>query len=1196
MFRYGKETNFPFPIYWQTRGVPNGSVEKQQGGNEMINLRLGILTMACAVLLLGQLDRGTISGLVKDPSAAVVPATKVTATHSETNTVYSSTSTESGNYTLAGLPAGKYQLTAEAPGFKRTVFPSVTVTAGSTINIDLKLEVGGVAESVEVVERVTAIDVSTARVATNVTSKLVENLPLVVAGKIRSVFDLAVLAPETKTGSGFRIGGGQGASYDMLMDGSSVSTASSNYQNERAPLDAVSVDSISEFSVEYTGMKAEFGRAMGVISFVTKSGTNSLHGSAYEFFRNNALDARGFFAATTPVLKQNNFGGTLGGPVIIPKLYNGKDKTFFFVNYEGFRSRAGSDPRYMTVPLEEMYQGDFTGWVTQAGAQIPIYDPATTQPNPNGTGSIRTPFPGNKIPASRFSQVAKNYLSIRPPEMTPNVPGSGPRNNYFRSDGGQTNPWNKYSVKIDHNLSSADRLSFLWLDNKWETLDLAQGPPGLPCPFCGLNNWLRKNRAGRFSWSRTFSPRVLNSFRFSYNRDMGDVITSTAVDPDANWGAKMGIKNDDPTLDRGLPPITFTDYTGWSAAAFGFDRGRDLHMAEDVTMTSGAHTFKTGFFYQGDRWDGGGQHRNNGAFGFSQLATSIPGDQSRNTGNAFASFLLGYVDSAGLETRRNVIQKWSYLGGYFQDDWRVSSKLTLNLGIRYEYTIPVRGGAEIVGDSNEADGFSNFSPTARNPAAGGIAGGMVFTGEGAGRLGTNEPFPGYKWAFSPRVGIAYQARPGTVVRLNGGRSFAALKTTGGSTHYDGFIGNYSWSSTDQNIANFPTMLDDGLPYWPPPPFLRADVSNNQATVDWWMDTAGRPSEYWTYGMDIQQQLPGNSVFTLGYTGTKGTYLNSGIINLNQISPSYLTAPGFGPNVLRSPLSTPAGAATGVPRPYPTFNGTVQQALQLFPQFRQINGNNGGEKVGNSTYHAMTLKFDKRYSSGLTILGSYVFSKMFTDAETASVGGELSMDTYNRTLEKALSANDQTHMFRTSFNYEFPLGKGKSVDLGGFGNAVLGGWSMSGFLDYSSGYPMNVSPGLTPPLYPGSGANRATIDSYDNWRAPVSGEKFDPFKDVWWNKSAFQQRPQAVLETTLGNATRRNPKARQPWMLNENLSLAKSFPFGEQLRVDLRGEFFNLFNRVRWGDPDGAWTSGNFGVIRSQANSPRQLQIGLKVIF
>jgi hypothetical protein len=745
-------------------------------------------------------------------------------------------------------------------------------------------------------------------------------------------------------------------------------------------------------------------------------------------------------------------------------------------------------------------------------------------------------------------------------------------------------------------LSSADRLSFLWLDNKWETLDLAQGPPGLPCPFCGLNNWMRKNRAGRLSWTRTFSPRVLNSFRFSYNRDMGDVITSTAVDPNAKWGERMGIKNDDPTLDRGLPPITFTEYTGWSAAAYGFDRGRDLHAAEDLTVIYGGHTFKTGFFFQGDRWDGGGQHRNNGAFGFTQLATAIPGDQSRNTGNAFASFLLGYVDNAGLETRRNVVQKWRYLGGYFQDDWRVNSKLTLNLGMRYEYTFPIRGGAEIVGDSPEADGFSNFSPTAANPAAGGIPGAMVFSGEGSGRLGTKDPFPGYKWAFSPRLGIAYQMRPGTVVRLNGGRSFAALKTTGGSTHYDGFIGNYNWSSADQNINDFPTMLDNGLPFWAPPPFLRPDVSNGQATVDWWMPGAGRPSEYWTYGMDIQHQLPGNTVFTIGYTGTKGTYLNSGTININQVSPFYLTAPGFGPNVLRTRLNTPAGAATGVPRPYPTFDGTVQQALQAFPQFRQISGSNGGEKVGNSTYHAMTLKLDKRYSSGLTLLGSYVLSKMFSNAETANIGGELAMDTYNRGLEKALSANDQTHMFRTSFNYELPVGNGKALNLGRAGNAVFGGWSASGFMEYASGYPMSVSPGINPPIYPGSGANRVTIDSYDNWRAPVSGEKFDPFKDVWWSKSAFQQRPQTVLETTLGNATRRNPKERQPWVLNENLSVAKMIPAGEQVRIDFRAEFFNLFNRVRWGAPDGTWTSANFGLVRSQANDARQLQLGLKVLF
>jgi hypothetical protein len=639
-----------------------------------------------------------------------------------------------------------------------------------------------------------------------------------------------------------------------------------------------------------------------------------------------------------------------------------------------------------------------------------------------------------------------------------------------------------------------------------------------------------------------------------------------------------------------------TEYTGWSAAAYGFDRGRDLHISEDLTVIRGAHTFKGGFFFQGDRWDGGGQHRNNGSFDFTQLATAIPGDQSRNTGNAFASFLLGYVNSTGLETKRNVIQKWKYLGGYFQDDWRVSPKLTLNLGLRYEYTFPVRGGAEIVGDSREPDGFSNFDPNVPNPGASGLPGAMVFSGTGPGRTGSSDPFPGWKWSFSPRVGVAYQLRPGTVLRLNGGRSFAAVKTTGGSTHYVGFIGNYSWSSADNNINDFPMMLDDGLPNWPPPPFLQPDVANGQSSVDYWTETTGRPSEYWTYGLDIQQELLSNTVFTLGYTGTKGVHLASGMIALNQLDPRYLTAPGFGPTVLRSRLSSPAGQATGVPLPYAGFDGTVQQALQAFPQFRRINTTNGGEKIGNSTYHAMTLKLDKRYSSGLTLLGSYVVSKIFADSETANTGAQGAIDTYNRRLEKALSSTDQTHMVRASFSYELPVGRGKALGLAGPADFVLGGWSVAGFLEYASGFPLDVSPGYNPPIYSSGGNNRVTIDSYDNWRAPVSGEKFDPFQDVWWSKSAFQQRPTEVLDVTLGNATRRNPRARSPWILNENVSVTKQFRATERLNVDFRAEFFNLFNRVRWGDPNSTWTSANFGQIRSQANDPRQLQFGLKIHF
>jgi outer membrane receptor protein involved in Fe transport len=306
---------------------------------------------------------------------------------------------------------------------------------------------------------------------------------------------------------------------------------------------------------------------------------------------------------------------------------------------------------------------------------------------------------------------------------------------------------------------------------------------------------------------------IVNSLRVSYNRDLGDLMTSTAVDPNANWGERLGIRNSDPTLDRGVPGIQMTEYTQWSAWGFGFDRGRNLHIADDLTAVRGAHTLKGGFFFQGDRWDGGGQHANNGRFAFTQLATAIPGDQSRNTGNAFASFLLGYVSGAGLETKRNVIQKWRHIGGYFQDDWRVSSRLTLNLGLRYEYTLPVTGGAEIVfGD--EPPGFSNFDALTPNPGAGGLPGAMVFTGKAPGRTGRETPFDGWKKAFSPRIGVAYQARRGTVLRLNAGRSFAAVKVTGGSAHFDGFIGNFTWNSADLDILDFPTMLDSGLPSWP----------------------------------------------------------------------------------------------------------------------------------------------------------------------------------------------------------------------------------------------------------------------------------------------------------------------------------------------------------------------------------------------
>ena len=794
-----------------------------------------------ASFAVSQLDRGQIIGSISDPSGAIVPGARITATQKATGIVFSASATATGAYTLAALPVGIYDLQVEATGFKRVQQTGLEVNAGSSVRVDIALDLGSTGESVQVHAEVVHLETDSARSATNITNKLVQDLPLVVGGRVRSVFDLAILAPETRTGNRFRIGGGQGAAFDMLMDGTSVSAASNNYQTERAPLSAVSVDAISEFSVESVGMKAEFGRAMGILNFVTKSGTNDVHGNLYEFLRNDALDARGFFAASRPILRQHNFGGTLGGPVYIPKVYDGRNRTFFFFSYEGFRSRTGSQPTYMTIPLPEMYQGDFRNWTNAAGAVIPIYDPATTRRNEDGSVT-RELFPNNQIPPSRFSQVARNFIGFVPAEMTPNV--AGPRNNYMRQSGSMTYPWNKFSVKADHQLSTNDHFSFLLLRGKWQDLAVNDDAPGMPYPFNDRQTWNRENSSTRLTWNRTITPTILNSFRFSYMWEKGDVTIVTALDPNAEWGKKLGIKNDAPE-DRGVPRIGFTEYTAWSGLGFGFDRGRNMHFADDISIQRGNHTFKGGFFLQYDQWDGGGQHRNNGSFDFSNLATGRPGDQTLNSGNAFASFLLGYAGGVGLETRRNVIQKWKYWGGYFQDDWRISPKLTLNLGLRYEYTRPVRGGAEV---PSQDPGFSNFSPSTPNPGAGGLLGATVFSGVGEGRTGSASPFKGWPWAVSPRFGLAWQARPGTVVRLHAGRSFAAVKTTGGSTNYDGFIGNFSWASSDLQIFDFPTMLDAGIPQWNQPPFLRPEVANGQAALDYWqVDAAGRPSEYWTLG-------------------------------------------------------------------------------------------------------------------------------------------------------------------------------------------------------------------------------------------------------------------------------------------------------------------------------------------------------------
>jgi hypothetical protein len=1172
-----------------------------------------VLFLACTPVVLAQLNRATLTGFVADPSGAAVANARIVAVQKETNLSSNTVTTEAGLFTLPALDIGTYRVTAEAPGFKRSVRDDLVLNAGATVRLEFALEIGSISESVEVRAQSSAIEVDSTRVATSLTTKLVEDLPLVVAGQIRNVFNLAIIAPEVKTGNGYRIGGGQGSGWEMTMDGTSLTSASTQYQTERAPISSVPVDAIAEFNVESSGMKAEYGRSMGVISFATKAGSNELHGNAFEFLRNNVFDARNFFANRAPILKQHDFGFTVGGPVVLPKIYNGRNKTFFFASYEGFRNRSGNSPSYSTIPLPEMYQGDFHNYIRndQFGRpfMMQLYDPATTTLQADGKTYTRTPFAGNLIPQSRFSTVAKNYIALRPAELVPNVPGSGINQNFYRAAGSTIQPWNKYSVRFDHQIGAKHRTSFLWMDGTRNDDFGPDGPPGLPVPFNGGQIWYRKNRSGRATWDYTISPRVLNSFRFTMQREAGGGYTINSKDPNAGWGAKIGIKNA-PGPDRALTPVTFSGYTGWSSAFWGYDRGKDLNITDDITFTVGRHTFKGGFFYAHNQWWGGGQHRPNGSFDFNATATSIPGDGSGNTGNGFASFLLGQAYQWGLETPRAVIQIWQYVGGFFQDDWRVNNKLTVNMGLRWEYTTPVTGGAvldvanwEDFGSYGEPAGFMNFDPSVPNPKLGGILGATTYTGDCSECTGQTSPFVGYKKAWSPRLGLAYQVRPGTVIRAYGGISYGAVKTTGGSTHFQGLILNSTFNNSGLPPFTY-FNIDNGLPPWTKPPFRGPTTDLGGTTYFWQKHDSGRPSEFYTWNLDIQHQMPGNMVASAGYTGTKGAHLASAILNINQMDPRYFTQ--YGRDLLVASVTSPAAVAAGIKVPYAGFTGSVAQALKPFPGWTDVATSGGqpssiGERAGSSSYHALILKLDKRYSSGLTLLSSYVFSKMFSNADTTAVPGRNVMDHYNRGLEKALSFDDQTHVFREAFSYDLPFGSGRRWMQDGLASHIFGGWGIAGFLEYASGTPMNVNPGIT--SVPGGAGNRVLITSYDNWRAPVSGSKFDPFKDVWWNKAAFgvdangrQMTSTEILYAGFGNATRNNPKVRTPWLLNENFSVSKNFPITERIKLTFRAEAFNIFNRFRLGGPDSNFVSASFGNIRSQGNDPRRMQFALKLAF
>jgi len=1159
-----------------------------------VSRRLRISFCACILILtsslaLAQLDRGTITGAVTDPQGATVINATVTVTNIDTGVSTGTTTTSAGDFTIPSLLLGRYRVQVEAPGFKLAVRNNVIVSAASTVRVDVALALGAVSDKVEVEAIAAPIASDSSSVMTTLTNKLVDSVPLEVSGQMRNVFNLTTLTSDITLGASglYKVAGGQDGGWDMQMDGMSITPTSDGKTAARVVVTAVPVDAINEFTVESSsGMKAEYGQNMGLINFTTKSGTNQFHGDGFDFLRNSAMDAKGFFATSNPRLQQNDFGATFGGPFWIPKVYNGRDKTFFFLSYEGYRNRQGAQPGYFTIPTPANYQGDFSGYTNSAGKMIPLYDPATTVPNATGSGYTRQPFPNNQLPLSRFSQFAVNYSKLRSPTMVANVPGAIV-NNFYAQTGSTVSPFDKGTARIDHRLSDKDSIGGFFMRAETSTVAGDNGGPGLPAPYTDLTIQNIKSTYGNLFWTHIIDPHDVNSLRFNELKGYGFVNAQSCAQPDMHWGALVGVQNV-PGPDQCMPPVTFTNvYTSYATVPGG--RGRDdswlWTLAETLTLVRGRHTFKAGFDFQKNNWAGGGSEAGNGVYGFSQLATAVPGDQSQASGNAFASFLLGYPYTVQVSTPRREVFVLKNLGSFFQDDWRINSKLTVNLGLRYDYSFPYAGGAVAPGVQS---GYSTLGPTTPNPGAGGIPGAIVYTGTVPGRTGSTSPFPTWPWEFQPRVGLAYTVRPHTVVRASGARGFEALRIQGGTGDYDGFITDTTFTSSDLNINSFPANTTLAAPNWVHVPNLLPTVDNGTNVTYWDKSQAGTPAQYWTYALDIQQELSPSTVLTMRYNGIRGEHLTSQLTRPNQISPSYLTS--LGPSLLTSNINSAAARAANIPIPYAGFNGTVEQALSPFPQYQTLALNE--EHRGDSTYDAFNVKLDRRYSKGFTILGAYTFSKMFSDADSYA-SGTAAENSFNLRLAKSLSADDQTHLLRFSLTDDLPFGKGRPFLNHGIVSHIVGDWSLSGSADYSSGTPLGILTGVTLPI--GGGADLPFITSYTNWRAPYTGS-FNPFGDLWWNPTAFNQQPSSILTTTMGNSTVLNPKTRLPWNLNENINVSRVIAIREKVRVIFRAEAFNVFNRTVWAAPNTTLTSAAFGQVRAQSNIPRQMQLVVKIYF
>ncbi|WP_348270117.1 carboxypeptidase-like regulatory domain-containing protein [Edaphobacter paludis] len=1125
-----------------------------------------------------------VTGTVTDSSGALIPGAAVIVTNVSTGQTAKTVTGSAGTYATTGLLPGRYTITVTAAGFSKAIKNEVNLEVSTNATIDMTLNAGASDTVIEVTSPLIALNTTQPELGTTIEPEVVQALPEEVSnGRGRQIDAVAFLAPGVQ-GSSFskRINGGVDFQSEVVFNGiPAPQPETEGYQTGFNP----PFDMVNQVKVERSTFSAQYGLAQGAVTYQMASGTNAFHGNAFYINRNEFFDAKGYFNQTTPISRENNYGFTIAGPVIIPHLYNGKDRTFFHFSLD-FGKTAVSNNNIGSVPTALEKTGDFSDFVDGNGKLIPIYDPLT-----------HAPFPGNKIPQSRFSQISQALLPSIP---DPDRPGLS--SNKTATPNSFPEVAHVWGFVIDHNLTPTQSLHYAQWRNSYDTTGFDNDPI---VPITNILQSAKNNPAlgsvFLLNYTNAVTPHLVATAGIGWIGEIGNqfnvkrgvafpgVVASPISDVFPNI-----------TFDGQYQPTNYGTSSGWVQS---INRKLGVAIVNNWLWSKGRHTLNIGGEFRRTYQDDNECQACAAQINFSQKTTAAPPgtknpdgtDAFASTGSSFASFLLGQVDSTQRIFANELKLRNLSISPYIQDDIKVTQKLTVNAGLRWDIMRPF---------TENKNQIVYLNPTEQNPAAGNLPGEATQFGSCAGCSGVDRAAIHYKH-FGPRLGFAYMVNEKTVVQ--GGYSLAFLDggayeygTSKVAVSYGNLLqGSFNRNSTGTNTPGYGEW--DGNPIPAPANGVLNPALGIGTTIrafDPKKDGLAPYVQQWN--INVQHQLPWNTFLNVAYLGNRSVHLNGQLNPISQPNPSILA---LGGPLLTANINDPIAVAAGIKAPYANYatdlggSATVAHTLSPFPQYSNVYNNY--DLSGAANYNGLQASLEKRFSNGLSFLTSYTLSKSMSNVDSGfTTFASLPENKYNQKAEWTVAGNDIRNNTKLSGTYELPIGPGKSfVNNRGVTGQLLGGLQVGFILSYQTGTPFGISENDNPLGCAGCFNRPNEVKSVARNTKGYGDLSFANGQSTQqvFSTNAFVSTSQSY---TLGNAVRNYSELRNPSFYNEDINARKKFALGEKVTFVLQMDYFNALNRTVFNNPNNNIdNTSNYGLVSAgQQNNPRQGQLSGRLTF